>query len=606
MAIEPFYIAVGELFERKYVFEVPRFQRGYAWEEAEIQDFLRDLWQCYNARVNNQQKRHFFGSMISIRREKHGSSGRHRELIDGQQRLATFVLLARSVEVALNALHSEAVDADCSAVSTMAHRKAEELRTTYRILNDEINRQPVETPRLQLSDPDRTFFKLLIEGNSVTSERHSHGLLAEALDTISGEVDELCQEQESLDARLDCLSIIAEFIQRDADVISIETDDDAEAYHIFQVVNNRGTGLTEGDLMRAATAELLGTSTLSTEAECVAMHWDQVLTAKPSRVEDFLRWYYASVIGDRPGKSSLFEDFMSEFFPERHGSSVSKAQAKGIVEKVEQLSAEFDVYDCILSGQWPFRTTRVPRWDRNRLQLLVDVLDHTLCMPLLLAAHKLGEKRFAEVTFMVERFAFRTKIISKVHPGSLQKVYHQESLKMRGNPGRYKMSTLRVAFQSVIDDKANDRHFSAALSEQLVFQPNSSSKYLKYFLMTVEEFLPWYRSRKSGQPKLTEKGRVLDAAEFTIEHVYPQSPDNNAVDASLEPLVNLLGNLTILGPKDNDSVANKPFIDKVSVFSSSAILLNQQLAKNTSWDVATLNSRSDELCAVAKKLFSFS
>lgn len=606
MAIDPFYISVGELFERKYVFEVPRYQRGYAWDEAEIEDFLRDIWQCYNARVDGKQKPHFFGSMISVKREKSGSSGRYRTIIDGQQRLATFVILARVVEVALLKLFDEAIGAANDTICEMAKRKATLMRETYRIMNDEVNRKPVQIARLLLSEPDKIYFESLIEHDKpIPPSRFSHELLYEAFQRILQEVIEIYDEQNSLDAKLDCLSIIAEVMQRDADIISIETDDDAEAYRIFQVVNNRGTRLTEGDLMRAATAELLGSKAFQAEFDQAAIRWDAILTAKPSRTEEFLRWYYSSVVGDRPSKSGLFEDFMSRIFPEREQAPISKNQAKEIARKTDLLSMEFTVCDSLLSGQWPFATATVPRWDRNRLQLLIEVLDHTLCIPLLLAAHGLGEKKFSQIIFMVERFAFRTKIISKVHPGSLQKVYHQQALLMRSNPTTYRIDALRKAFREVTDAKAADRYFGSALSEQLVYQRNGSNKYLKYFLTNIEEFLPWFNAGANGDPKVKEKGRVLDLAEFSIEHVYPQNPEKNAMNSLLDPVVNVLGNLTILGPDDNGSVGNKSFSEKVSVFASSPLLINQEFGNHTAWDTESVEKRAKRLCNIAKKLFSF-
>lgn len=606
MPIDPFYISVGELFERKYVFKVPRYQRGFAWEEAEMDDFLRDITQCYNARVDNQEKAHFFGSMISVKREVSGSSGRHRTVIDGQQRLATFVLLARCLESQFRELNAEAEEAKETAIAELATRKADELRDTYRILHDEIHRQPTEITRLALSDPDKTFFSNLIDGNKPeTATRFSHELLKEAYSRILADISITYAEQESLDAKLDCLSIIKEVMQRDAALISIETDDDTEAYRIFQVVNNRGTRLTEGDLMRAATAEILGKPAFRVEFDKTAQHWDEILTAKPPQIEDFLRWYYASTMGDRPSKAALFEDFMSAVFPEREKASLSKADATRVAKNAETLASEFWTCDAIISAQWPFGSARVPRWDRHRLQLLIEVLDHTLCMPLLMAAVRLGQKQFSDVIFLVERFAFRCKIICQVHTGSLQKVYHEHALKIRESPSTYKTNELKTAFRNVVEAKASDKHFESSLIEQLSYQPNASNKYLKYFLATIEEFLPWYNKGATGKLQVREKTRIIDLAELTIEHVYPQKPDPKTFDKSLEPLVNSLGNLTLLGPDDNDAVGNKGFVDKRAAYKNSTLKMNQEIGALKSWKAITVKGRAKRTCQIAQSIFTF-
>lgn len=606
MSIDPFYITVGELFERKYVFEVPRYQRGFAWEDAEIEDFLRDITQCYNARVDHQEKHHFFGSMISVKREFGGSLGRHRTVIDGQQRLATFVILGCCLEAKFRELSNEAQTEGEKPIANLANRKADELRDTYRILHDQINRRPTEITRLTLSDPDKTFFQNVIDGNKPGSKkRFSHELLSQAYSMIFDDLSLMYDQQGSLDAKLDSLSIVGEIMQRDAAIISIETDDDAEAYRIFQVVNNRGTRLTEGDLMRAATSEILGKPSFENEFEINAQSWDEILTAKPTEIENFLRWYFASVVGERPSKAGLFEDFMSEIYPERNQASISKADAKQVARTTASLTSEFRVCDLITSAQWPYESARISRWDRNRLHLLIETLDHSLCLPLLMAAEELGEKKFSEIVFLIERFAFRCKLICKVHPGSLQRVYHDHAVKIRQEQSKYKVSDLRAAMKIVVEAKASNTHFESSLTEQLSYQPNASNKYLKYFLTAIEEFLPWYSDGGTGKLRVKEKTRLLDLAELTIEHVYPQRPNHKLANASLDSLVNTLGNLTLLGPDDNELVGNKDFSSKRNAYSNSTFKLNQEIGALPQWNTKSVKNREKHLCNIALAIFSF-
>ena len=55
MDITPSYVSIGKLFERNILFEVPKYQRYYAWEDEQVEDFIEDIaassfWQATIAR----------------------------------------------------------------------------------------------------------------------------------------------------------------------------------------------------------------------------------------------------------------------------------------------------------------------------------------------------------------------------------------------------------------------------------------------------------------------------------------------------------------------------------------------------------------------------
>ena len=56
--------------------------------------------------------------------------------------------------------------------------------------------------------------------------------------------------QRTVPKKLDVLETFERIIAEDCTVIHIVTDVESEAYGLFQVLNNRGTNLTEGDLLR--------------------------------------------------------------------------------------------------------------------------------------------------------------------------------------------------------------------------------------------------------------------------------------------------------------------------------------------------------------------
>ena len=609
MSIRPEYISIGDLFGRNFIFRVPRYQRGYAWEDAEVDDFLRDLTTCYNARIDGESREHFFGGIVAVERVVTGSAGHHCDLIDGQQRVATFVLLASCLAKHFHNIANAAKAAGDSANQELALARSAAISAMYLEFADEINRQPVTVNRLELSDPDQPFFLGLLTSTTMpdcpgNEDRKSHARLWRAYDKLYRDLQDAIDASPSFEGQLEALAIVRDILLHDATVINIVTDHKAEAYRLFQVLNNRGTKLTEGDLLRASTLEMLGMPGLEQEHERAATLWDEILKYDPAYTQDFLGWYYASVQGERAGQSSLFDEFVDAFFPQYASSPVSKSQAKDVVRTINAIQNNNALCRGLLEGGWPYNDGKAKRWDMDRLQVLVGTLNHTACIPLLLAATTLDEKAFIEVVSLTERFSFRFKSICNLHIGSLQKVYHAHAIRIRSDPKTYKVSTLRSAFRKLQDDKATDSLFTASLAQALSYQPSSGNKLLKYFLSTIEHFWRWFEDGASGSPKCKDPTRVFDLGAMTVEHLYPRSPKAKDRQTTLDPLVNKLGNLTLLGEGDNDAVGNKPFSEKQPILARSSLRLNQVVAQNAQWGKKEIRDREAKLIEVALRVFA--
>jgi hypothetical protein len=608
MAIHPDYLTIGSLFSRNHVYCVPRYQRGYSWEDGQIEDFIRDLTACYNARIEGSERHHFFGGIVAVRRERIGSAGVHCDLIDGQQRIASFVLVASCLHSLLEQICEDAKKVSDLDSAKLAKSRADLIRNQYLQFNDEINRKPVVLPRLTLSKPDHDFFAELIQSGEDCDGprdcfRQSHERLWNAYSAIKEDLQVTVDECKTIPEKLDCLAIVRDILQNDAAVINIITDEEAEAYRLFQVLNDRGTRLSEGDLLRASTLELLGTASFSHEHEAAAVAWDDILRDDPDYTQKFLRWYYASVQGKRPGQSSLFDEFLSDVFPETQMSSMTSLAAKSIVANVKQVAKENGLCRQVLSGDWPYSKSKVKRWERERLKLLTETLDHTVCMPLMLAACKLDEKTFSQIVQATERFAFRAKSICNVHAGTLQSIYQRHAVAIRSSPKSFKLAALERDFGLITSDKAAEPIFRASLPEKLAFQTSSGNKLIKYFLSTLEHYLRWVESGAQGKPECRDTNRILDLTELTVEHIYPQKPIAGHSDSECDGLVNTIGNLTILGKEDNDAVGNKPFASKKNFLGKSPLELNKRISEKASWQKSDIEARAKFLIDAAVKIF---
>jgi hypothetical protein len=599
--IEPTYLSVAQVFQR-YICEVPRYQRGYTWDEPQVEDFIRDLQKCIDSRGRGEKRAHFFGGVVAVDRQVTSSALRRCDLIDGQQRITTFVLLIRALELAYRAIATHAAEANDAENQRLADDRARRLRSDYLTFEDEVNRRTEQIDRLKLSKPDRQYFADLLhqEPAEPTDDRESHARLYAALKSIQDWLRKLTSRENALDQKLEIYGRFNSILIEDCSLIFILSKSEMEAYRLFQVLNDRGTNLSEGDLLRASTLELVSADQFTRQHDSIAEMWDDILRDQPKVTEDFLRWYYSSVTGKRPGQTSLFDEFSSEFF-QVPASGISAAQATSIATAVSKIRDEVRVFRLLIEGEWPYPSSRTKLWFRDRLRLLLRELDHTNAIPLLLAARHLTEKKFVEVVLATERFAFRYKHICNLHPGSLTKVYLEQAKAIRREPGRYRIQDLRAEYKRLQDSKATDALFGAQL-DHLTYQPEAGNKVLKYFLTTLEHYWAWYESGSAGEPNCRDTTRVFDFGDITLEHIWSQK-HRGRTSAALKQLVHNFGNITLLGLEENDAAANNSYQAKRPHFSRSSMIMNRKLAESDSWNATTIRQRADLLKKIALKVF---
>jgi len=582
----------GDLFAQRPPFQVPKYQRSYAWEDEELKDFVRDLQQTFVARQSGEAKKHFFGGIVCLQYTAQNTLGRKYEVIDGQQRLATFGLLFARLRHWNNIVASECRVAGETDNSKLAEARADRIRTSLLEYQDEVDGKPVQQQRVVLSKGDKEFYAALIEGTPPTPVRESHRLLQRANEAIDAFIKGIMDGSGDNKGKLAALDILSKAATDDCHVVHLVSENKAEAYRLFEVLNDRGRSLSEGDLLRSTTLERLeGTASLQDQAEKL---WDQILAAKASHIDRFLRAYYASRTGKRAGHRSLFDDFLREIFPPNQSHA-------NILKTLKEIQSAYLLFNWLAEGDWPYDNVAVAAWDRNRLKLLLNVLKNELSLPLLLAACQLPEKMFAVIVHLIEFAVFRHIHCSRQHPSKLDNVFLLQALEIRKKPNGYKAAILRSALKKVQDAYATDVVFREGMRSQLMYREKAGNTVTKYFLTTLEQFHSWYTSGANGNPTCKDKTAVYDLSQIEIEHIYPRNA--SSPDPKLEPLRQHLGNLSFWGPNDNTKAANQTFTAKKKLYSASKVTINQELAKLSKFETQELAAREDQLLALGVAIF---
>jgi hypothetical protein len=604
MNIDPEYSAVGRFFADNPVYTIPIYQRGYAWEKEEIDDFLKDLGLVFNARKSGKPKNHFLGSIVTVQHKLAGVVGKHRhELVDGQQRATTFVLLAAAICDQYKNIMTICNKIGDVGTEKIAKSRLISLENRFIEFEQEVNRTFSIQPVLTLSKADNSFFVELIKGNNPDATlRDSHKRLKSAYESIKKHIKKLAEDRD-INTYLDNLETLVQNIDGDFFLLRIITYNKSEAYSLFQVLNDRGKSLTEGDLLRAKTLEML--EEYPTQQTSVEQFWDNILKDKTNQTENFLRWIYASHKGFRPGTNTLFDDCLSAFYPESEKNTLTSAEADSVFLTTQTIKYEIENARKLEQGEWIFPFAQpITAWDRNRLSLLMRELQNNSSMPLLLAAAQLDHKKFAELVSLVERMMFRYTIVCGQHHSFITEIYESEAVEIRRNASGYNLSSLKTKLQGLLNTRADDRLFRASL-DSLIFKKNGgSNKPLKYFLITLEDYWRWYHEDGAvGLPICKDKSRLYQFADTTIEHIYPFNASGAEYNVATDELKNTIGNLTILGAADNSTIGNDSFTAKRPIFRASSVSMNHEIADEISWPRVNILRRTDKLKNMALKIF---
>lgn len=213
-------------------FVILDYQRGYAWSDEHRKDLLADL------DALDAKKKHFTGTLV-LRRGRHElRTVRGRvidvlEVVDGQQRLTTLVILLSVIARRLDALGTEA-----------SRDLARDLRETF----IEFQRIPRLTPH---GDAAQFFLDHVLGdlANAAPSSPPARALLA-ARTQFESFVDAKLQAAADVDARLAWLERWTALITSRLGFLLFEVEDEADVGVMFEAMNARGKPLTQFELVK--------------------------------------------------------------------------------------------------------------------------------------------------------------------------------------------------------------------------------------------------------------------------------------------------------------------------------------------------------------------
>lgn len=593
-------------------FEVPQLQRPYAWEKDEVDDFLEDVDRVVRAVAHagaTEPAGQFFGGIVSVQYADPGFlPNRRSEVIDGQQRLATVSLFLASIRDGLDLIGKRlAADEDPDVV-----QRAEEYLAIANTIESEYltyertdlhhgskSRHPV----LRLSDVDRDHHLDIVDRAKPLrgvkkGAPASHKRLTDAARAIRsrfgipeiGDAD-VVRLRAMAESMIDAWKAAMHHFH----VIHIYTKSDRrQAYRLFMTLNDRGKSLSDAELLRTHSLELLqGPEHRTLQAEA-ARDWDEILSRKASDTNAFLAAYYASRTGVRGPRKEIYDRYVEQFLSEVDENSVDARAARIVRDLAASMRQEQDVFETLGDGAWPFEGPGGGWWE-GRLHRLVSVLGRKGDLPFLLSAVAVKDEAFVrDAVDRMERIGFRCQIVG-VHAGSLAETYFEQAGILRAAPDAYDLARFDAELGAFVREQAPDDSFRAALAAQLQSGTPKAALLVRHALSTLEDHWSALRDDESAQwPDLRPRTGVVAALEsFALDHIRPTSTGRRGGDAESGAMQHRLGNLALVTP---DTIPDgSDFEAKRSLYAASDFATTQQVARAKRWGDDEIREREARL-----------
>lgn len=532
---------------------IPTYQREYAWEETELEDFWADL----EASVSDKDY-HFFGQIVI-----HNENDSKLFIIDGQQRSITSVIFLRVLSkfYSENELIKDTDDADAMVqdIASLIGRKTRNSNDLHLVLGND----------------DKDYFITNIQTgypNPVNKQKKtSQERMRKAFLFFENKINERISNIDDEVDLLDELDLISHTFIDNFKVLYMEATKLNEAFIIFETLNARGKDLETADLLKNY---LFSKANDVKEAE---KNWTEMISAldgiDPTKFirhlwnsrQDFTREkdLYKRIIHviSTPRLSKYFSIQMASFAPAYHDLSSPS--------------------DCDYYTDERLKASLVALKD----------LKATTFYPIVLAleANNYSEADIADVVSTIETLVFRNFAIGGLVSNAAEVAFAKTA-------------------KRIFDQKLVDKHAIQAEIQENMMPDDQFAQQFKTWKAkntTYDKTAVRYIYRKIHSYLCPTSEVVIDNNKVHIEHIMPQNPEHwteISEEVHTEYLWRL-GNLSLLDATLNKEMQNKPFDFKRSFFASSQIRPNEEIALQTSWGPDEIDARQAELATYALSIW---
>ena len=537
--IRPEHLRLAQLLAGR-LFRIPEYQRSYSWTSRQRKELFGDI---VNVAERGVDASHFMATIVCLRREEQelGTNVFHvLDVVDGQQRLTTLVILLKAVQLVL--------------ASTGKGKDKQIARDIRRVL---VKRDGDNLLLLQTNHDSSHYFANYIRRGTSKSPAVAKTIADRELLAAMKECRDFVTKWQD-DGRT--LSDLVKLLNNRLSFILYEISREREVYLVFEVLNSRGIAVSYLDRLKSilmgAAFELEGDNPGQLVHDLHTIWRDIYATIglRQGLSTEALR--FAATLVETTGNKPLGEQESVDVLRKRARS------AKEIREVADWLRRVVLACDAVLSESRLDAVTRIAQ--ARLLAVAIHLMD-------------IGDRDRRELLDSWERVSFR--------------IYGMYNKDARTGVGEYVRLSRRCIGDSVKASDVKDgildigAWFPIGEAVENLRQAdcyNGWREELRYMLFRYEEHL----AREKGNRFNNEQWNSIwmETASTSIEHIWAQS-------RAPEEIRHNLGNLMMLPPWLNSKLKDKRFKDKKAAYRETGLLDAQKVAERRVWTKSAITNR---------------
>ncbi|WP_120932592.1 DUF262 domain-containing protein [Helicobacter pylori] len=560
--IESNDLNLRDILKDELYYQILIYQRPYQWTEENCEKLLDDLFFNYE---DDRESDYFCGSLVLILIGEDSKKAKTYDIVDGQQRLSTFILLAK----VLATLYSE--------------RLTEESKD---YLQESLINKYGKKDRLNFNaigfNSKKDFQYALTSFNDAPISSNKNNYLKNAV----------CLKNYLRKKEIEDINDFIEWLYLKVVFITITCPDADKALRILNVLNARGLALNATDIFKG---ELLKHAKEHEREEFVSRWNDlsQKCSDNDLKIETLFSWYL-DYLNPVTSKEKMEKRLITWF------NKLNKTP----LEYLKGVEDFYNAYGEVLGMQ-----------DRHAYLLSYVAADYwrvVLCTSLL---RHYSDQDIETLKELLVKFYYQDWVAGQTKSTRSQTCCNIiNALKEKQS-----MDYITSIVKEYLNGNKVTQRFKEKLEDDYLYEKHkksSKNSWLRPILILVE-----YSMSDDPKPKRIQMN------DFHVEHILPQNPDPSSQwvrDFSEEErglYTHSLANLTLLGGKKNtkalSQVLNQDFKEKKEIYMGKTITLDNKktfrvmtcydMTKNdvcryTEWTPKSLEKRKEELIQIIESV----
>jgi hypothetical protein len=565
--IDPRYSTLQGLFADR-VFRIPHYQRFYSWKRKQRDDLFGDLKKLVQTAADQH---HFMATVVCHKTAEINSIGtaqyRLYDIVDGQQRLTTLILMLKCIELDLP-------------------EGSEDRQELGRILV----KRDGHLILLQTNNLNQHIFNRFIrEGTTPTAseiQNHSDQNLADAILDCQKFLGVWKQTRQSLD--------LMRLILHRLGFVVYDTEDGRVVYTLFEVLNSRGLAVdwldkTKSVLMGKA-YELSTTPTAQqAEIESLQSIWGRIygeIAKQDIPGDEILRITATLFYGPGHGKPRPADESLELLRKEcRVPNSPTQISERllGVASKLAELYANV------------------------QLGAVTDILQARLLAVAIMSAVGVSAEERSMLLEQWERVSFR--IFGLFGRDSRAKVGDYVRIAYRVMTNDIELRTYNQ-IMGELHNLGKEFPIEMAVDDGLVGQDYyDSPEACRYLLWNYEEHLAQASGPGATFDEQERASIWKERASDSIEHVFPQTPGPGwdgkmqlpgQADEPLQNNIGRIGNLLLLPTVLNSEAKARPFSEKKVLYERHRLRMIGDVTAKADWTLEQIREREAIIASWAK------